>query len=111
MYENEEKLTKAFVIAAIIWGVIGMCMGLMAALQLYLPQLNFANEYINFGKIRPLHTNAIIFGLVCNFIIGLSLYIVAKTSVVNLVSKGLSWFSFCGWQIIPVCFNNLLYFC
>lgn len=102
MYENEEKLTKAFVITAIIWGVIGMCMGLMAALQLYLPQLNFANEYINFGKIRPLHTNAIIFGLVCNFIIGLSLYIVAKTSVVNLVSKGLSWFLFWGWQITLV---------
>lgn len=99
-FKEEEKITRFFVFAALGWAIIGMLVGLVAAVQLYAPELNFANEYLNFGKIRPIHTNVVIFGMVCNFLMGLSLYILCKSSSVNLAYKGLAWVLFWGWQLI-----------
>jgi len=99
-FNEEEKITRFFVFAALGWAIIGMLVGLVAAAQLYAPELNFANEYLNFGKIRPIHTNVVIFGMVCNFLMGLSLYILCKSSSVNLAYRGLAWVLFLGWQLI-----------
>lgn len=99
-FKEEEKITRFFVFAALGWAIIGMFVGLVAAAQLYAPELNFANEYLNFGKIRPIHTNVVIFGMVCNFLMGLSLYILCKSSSANLAYKGLTWVLFWGWQLV-----------
>ena len=59
-FSYDNKIVRNFGLATIIWGIVGMTVGLIAALQLVWPALNFS-EYITFGRIRPLHTNAAIF--------------------------------------------------
>ena len=63
-YDN--KIVKAFIIATVIFGIVGMTVGLLAAIQLFYPLFNFDLQYITFGRIRPLHTNAVIFAFVGN---------------------------------------------
>ena len=63
-YDN--KIVKLFAYATIFWGVVGMLVGLLVALQMYLPALNFNYEFTTFGRTRPLHTNAVIFSFVGN---------------------------------------------
>ena len=58
-YDN--KIVKLFAYATIFWGVVGMLVGLLVALQMYIPALNFNYEFTTFGRTRPLHTNAVIF--------------------------------------------------
>ena len=65
-YDN--KTVKLFILATIIWGVVGIIVGILAALQLAFPVFNFGLEFTTFGRIRPLHTNAIIFAFVGNAI-------------------------------------------
>ena len=71
-----EKVVRYFVVAAIAWGVVSMPIGLLIAAQLYWPALNFTSEYLNFGKLRPLHTNGVIYGFGTCMLMGTSLYIV-----------------------------------
>jgi cytochrome c oxidase cbb3-type subunit I/II len=65
-YDN--KIVRNFGIATIVWGIIGMMVGLLAAMQLFKPDMNMGNQYTTFGRIRPLHTNAVIFAFVGNAI-------------------------------------------
>ena len=79
-----------------------MLIGVLLAAQLYWPALNFNSEYIQFGRLRPLHTNGVIFGFTVNLLMATSLYIVQKTCRVPLFNHSLSWFVFWGWQLILV---------
>ncbi len=63
-YDN--KLSKMFAAATIFWGVVGMLVGALIAFQLAIPALNFELPYTTFGRLRPLHTNAVIFAFVGN---------------------------------------------
>ena len=63
-YDN--KIVRDFGIATVIWGVIGMLVGVLAAFQLARPELNMGTAFTTFGRIRPLHTNAVIFAFVGN---------------------------------------------
>ena len=63
-YDN--KIVRDFGIATVIWGIIGMLVGVLAAFQLARPEVNLGNAYTTFGRIRPLHTNAVIFAFVGN---------------------------------------------
>ena len=65
-YDN--KIVKLFILATIIWGVVGVLVGLLIALQLSFPIFNFGLEFTTFGRVRPIHTNAIIFAFVGNAI-------------------------------------------
>ncbi len=65
-YDN--KIVRNFGIATVIWGIIGMTVGLIIAIQLYSPGMNMHSQYTTFGRIRPLHTNAVIFAFVGNAI-------------------------------------------
>ncbi|MGR5177305.1 cytochrome-c oxidase, cbb3-type subunit I [Vibrio mediterranei] len=96
----ETKVVKYFVVAAIIWAVAGMVIGVILAAQLYWPVLNMNSEYIQFGRLRPLHTSGVIYGFVVNILMGTSLYIVQRTGQCALFSKSLSWMVFWGWQVI-----------
>ncbi|EEZ39468.1 cytochrome-c oxidase, cbb3-type subunit I [Photobacterium damselae] len=98
----DTKVVRYFIISSLAWGVIAMLIGVLLAAQLYWPALNFNSEYIQFGRLRPLHTNGVIFGFTVNLLMATSLYIVQKTCRVPLFNHSLSWFVFWGWQLILV---------
>lgn len=99
-FSYDNKIVRQFLIATIIWGVVGMLVGLLAAFQLYLPDLNFNLPYTSFGRIRPLHTNAVIFAFVGNAIFMGVYYSVQRLLKARMWSDFLSKVNFWGWQLI-----------
>jgi cytochrome c oxidase cbb3-type subunit I/II len=97
-YDN--KIVRNFGIATVIWGIIGMTVGLIAAIQLYHPGANMHNQYTTFGRIRPLHTNAVIFAFVGNAIFMGVYYSLQRLLKARMFSDALSKIHFWGWQLI-----------
>lgn len=97
-YDN--KVVKAFVIATVTFGIVGMSVGLLAAIQLFYPLFNFDFQYSTFGRIRPLHTNAVIFAFVGNAMFAGVYYSMQRLLKTRMFSDALSWIHFWGWQII-----------
>jgi cytochrome c oxidase cbb3-type subunit I/II len=98
-YDN--RTVKNFAYATILWGVVGMLVGLYAALQLVYPQLN-VTQYGSFGRLRPLHTNAVIFAFVGNGIFMGVYYSLQRLLKARMYSDVLSRIHFWGWQLIIV---------
>lgn len=94
------KVVKYFVLASLVWAIVGMIIGVILAAQLYWPVLNFDSQYFQFGRLRPLHTSGVIYGFVVNILMGTSLYIAQRTGRCNLFNQSLSWMVFWGWQLI-----------
>ena len=92
------------VIATVFWGVVGFAAGTFIASQLAFPQLNFewAQPYLNFGRLRPLHTSAVIFAFGGNALIATSFYVVQRTSAARLWGGNLAWFVFWGYNLFIV---------
>lgn len=99
-YDN--KIVRLFLTATIIWGIIGVVVGLLVAMQLALPALNFNFEFTTFGRTRPVHTNAIIFAFVGNAIYAGVYYSMQKLLKTRMYSDVLSKIHFWGWQLIIV---------
>lgn len=99
-FSYDNGIVKNFALATIIWGVTGMLVGLIAAVQLFWPQLNLGVQYITFGRIRPLHTNAVIFAFVGNAIFMGVYYSLQRLCKARMYSDLLSKINFWGWQII-----------
>ena len=99
-FHYDNKIVRDFAIATIIFGVVGMLVGLLAAIQLYEPAANLGNQYTTFGRIRPLHTNAIIFAFVGNAIFMGVYYSLQRLCKARMFSDVLSRIHFWGWQII-----------
>jgi cytochrome c oxidase cbb3-type subunit I/II len=99
-YDN--KIVKYFIIATVVFGLVGMLVGLMAAIQLFYPALNLDLPYTTFGRIRPLHTNAVIFAFVGNAMFAGTYYSVQRLLKARMFSDLLSWINFWGWQAIIV---------
>ena len=99
-FNYDNRVVRNFIIASIIFGVVGMLVGLMAAIQLYYPAFNFNLPYTSFGRIRPLHTNAVIFAFVGNAIFAGIYYSLQRLCKARLFSDFLSNFHFWGWQTI-----------
>ncbi|MGI9395525.1 MAG: cytochrome-c oxidase, cbb3-type subunit I [Boseongicola sp.] len=99
-----DDVIRAGVIATAFWGVIGLLVGTFIAFQLAFPVLNFdwAQPFANFGRLRPLHTSAVIFAFGGNALICTSFYIVQRTSAVRLWGGNLAWFVFWGYQLFIV---------
>lgn len=97
-YDN--KIVRNFGIATIVWGIIGMTVGLIAAIQLFHPAANMGNQYTTFGRIRPLHTNAVIFAFVGNAIFMGVYYSLQRLLKARMFSTALSQIHFWGWQLI-----------
>ena len=97
-YDN--KVVKALMIATVIFGVVGMLVGLTAATELFWPAANLGIPYTTFGRIRPLHTNAIIFAFVGNAMFAGIYYSMPRLLKTPMFSKQLSWIHFWGWQSI-----------
>jgi cytochrome c oxidase cbb3-type subunit 1 len=96
------QVVRQFAIMTVVWGIVGMLVGVLIAAQLAWPVMNFNIEYLHFGRLRPLHTNAVIFAFGGCALMCTSLYIVQRTCQVRLISDGLAAFVFWGWQLVIV---------
>ncbi len=96
------KVVKQFTIATVVWGVIGMLVGVFIAAQLAWPALNFDIPWLTYGRLRPLHTNAVIFAFGICGLFATSYYVVQRTCQVRLFSDRLAAFTFWGWQAVLV---------
>ena len=99
-YDN--KIVKWFAYATLFWGVVGMLAGILAAFQLVYPSLNFGTAPTSFGRVRPVHTNAVIFAFVGNGIFMGVYYSLQRLCKARMFSDKLSKFHFWGWQSIIV---------
>jgi cytochrome c oxidase cbb3-type subunit 1 len=99
-----DNVVKAGVIASMFWGIAGMTVGLVAALQLSFPHLFYFPDlpFTNFGRIRPLHTSAVIFAFGGNALIATSFYVVQRTTRARLFGGSLPWFVFWGYNTFIV---------
>ncbi len=101
-FNYDNKIVKWFAYATIIWSIVGMLAGILAAFQLVYPALNFGFAPTTFGRVRPIHTNAIIFAFVGNGIFMGVYYSLQRLCKARMFSDGLSKFHFWGWQSIIV---------
>ncbi len=101
-FRYDNKIVRDFAIATIVWGVVGMLVGLIVSLQLINPALNMGNQYTTFGRLRPLHTNAVIFAFVGNAIFMGIYYSLQRLCKARMFSDILSKIHFWGWQTIIV---------
>ncbi|MEJ2645669.1 MAG: cbb3-type cytochrome c oxidase subunit I, partial [Gammaproteobacteria bacterium] len=96
------KVVRQFTIMTVVWGIVGMLVGVYIAAELVWPQLNMNIPYITFSRLRPLHTNAVIFAFGGSALFATSYYVVQRTCQTRLISDGLAAFTFWGWQAIIV---------
>jgi cytochrome c oxidase cbb3-type subunit I/II len=101
-FSYDNKIVKYFAIATVVFGIVGMLVGLTAAIQLFYPIFNFDLQYTTFGRIRPLHTNAVIFAFVGNAMFAGVYYSLQRLLKARMLSDTLSWIHFWGWQLIIV---------
>ena len=96
------KVVRQFAIMTIVWGVVGMLVGVLIAAQLIWPALNFDMPWLTYGRLRPLHTNAVIFAFGGWALFATSYYVVQRTCHARLFAGGLAAFTFWGWQLVIV---------
>ena len=99
--EYFDEVVRYGVIATVFWGVVGFLVGVVAALQLAYPDLNI-EPWFNFGRVRPLHTSAVIFAFGGNALIATSFHVVQRTSRARLFGGNLGWFVFWGYQFFII---------
>src|SRR5579862_3016528 len=105
MYLTEtynDKVVRQFAIMTVVWGIVGMAVGVLIAAQLYWPALNFDTPWLTYSRLRPLHTNAVIFAFGGCALMGTSFYVVQRTCHVRLFGDRLAAFTFWGWQAVIV---------
>jgi cytochrome c oxidase cbb3-type subunit I/II len=100
-YDN--RIVRDFAVASVVWGLVGMIVGLLAATELFFPKVNGGIPYITFGRIRPLHTNAVIFAFVGNGMFAGIYYSMQRLCKARMWSDALSRLNFWGWQLIILC--------
>ena len=96
------KVVHQFALMTVVWGIVGMLVGVLIAAQLAWPALNFDTAWLSFGRLRPLHTNAVIFAFGGCALMSTSLFIVQRTCHARLISDKLAAFVFWGWQLVIV---------
>lgn len=101
-FEYDNDIVRKFAIASVVFGIVGMLVGVIIAIQLYMPALNLDIPWLSFGRIRPLHTNAVIFAFVGNGIFMGLYYSLQRLCKARLFSDTLSNIHFWGWQLIIV---------
>lgn len=102
-FRYDNTIVKKFTLATVVWGVVGMLVGLIIALQIFIPELNFGISFLTFGRLRPLHTNAVIFAFVGNGIFMGFYYMIQRLCKARIFSDLLSNIHFWGWQFIILC--------
>jgi cytochrome c oxidase cbb3-type subunit I/II len=101
-FKYDNRIVRAFAIATVIWGIVGMTAGLLAAVELFFPAANLNFQFITFGRLRPVHTNAVIFAFVGNGMFTGIYYSLQRLCKARMFSDKLSWLNFWGWNAIIV---------
>ncbi|NIP72559.1 MAG: cytochrome-c oxidase, cbb3-type subunit I [Gammaproteobacteria bacterium] len=96
------KVVRQFAIMTVVWGIVGMLVGVVIAAQLVWPELNFDVPWLTYSRLRPLHTNAVIFAFGGSALFATSYYVVQRTSQTRLFSDRLAAFTFWGWTLVIV---------
>ena len=96
------KVVRQFTIMTVVWGIVGMLVGVLIAAQLIWPGITLDIPWLSYGRLRPLHTNAVIFAFGGSALMATSFYVVQRTCQVRLISDGLASFVFWGWQLVIV---------
>ncbi|NIR31881.1 MAG: cytochrome-c oxidase, cbb3-type subunit I [Gammaproteobacteria bacterium] len=96
------KVVRQFTIMTVVWGIVGMAVGVLIAAQLVWPALNFDTPWLTFSRLRPLHTNAVIFAFGGSALFATSYYVVQRTCHARLFGDRLAAFTFWGWQAVIV---------
>ena len=102
-FRYDDAIVRKFLWATFVWGLIGMTVGLLIALQLANPAFNFGIPWLSFGRLRPLHTNAVIFAFAGNAFFTGAYYSSQRLLKARMFSDVLSKLHFYGWQLIIVC--------
>jgi len=97
-----DRVVRQFAIMTVIWGIVGMLVGAILAAQLIWPDLNFGLAFLSYGRLRPLHTNAVIFAFGGSALFATSYYIVQRTCHTRLFGGRLAEFTFWGWTLVIV---------
>jgi len=97
-----DKIVRQFTAMTVVWGIVGMAVGVLIAAQLYWPALNFDIPWLSYGRLRPLHTNAVIFAFGGCALFATSYHVVQRTCHVRLAFDKLAAFTFWGWQAVIV---------
>jgi cytochrome c oxidase cbb3-type subunit I len=97
-----DQVVRQFTIMTVVWGVVGMLVGVIIAAQLMWPELNFDTPWLTYGRLRPLHTNAVIFAFGGCALFATSYHVVQRTCHAPLFGGGLAAFTFWGWQVVIV---------
>ncbi|BDM64127.1 cytochrome c oxidase, cbb3-type subunit I [Shewanella sp. NFH-SH190041] len=93
-------VVRQFALTTVLWGIVGMSVGVLIAAQLIWPQLNFDTPWLTYSRLRPLHTNAVIFAFGTSALFATSYYVVQRTCQTRLFAPKLAAFTFWGWQAI-----------
>ncbi|MFM9971543.1 MAG: cytochrome-c oxidase, cbb3-type subunit I [Burkholderiales bacterium] len=96
------RVVRQFAVMTVVWGVVGMSVGVLIAAQLIWPDLGFNTPWLSYGRLRPLHTNAVIFAFGGSALFATSYYVVQRTCHVRLLAPKLAEFTFWGWQVVIV---------
>ncbi|HEX6137292.1 MAG TPA: cytochrome-c oxidase, cbb3-type subunit I [Casimicrobiaceae bacterium] len=96
------KVVRQFAVITVVWGIVGMLVGVIIAAQLLWPDLTHGISWLSYGRLRPLHTNAVIFAFGGSALIGTSYYVVQRTCGVRLFCGPLAAFTFWGWTAVIV---------
>ena len=96
------KIVRQFAVMTVVWGIVGMLVGVIIASQLVWPQLNFDTPWLTYSRLRPLHTNAVIFAFGGSALFATSYYVVQRTCQTRIFSDGLASFTFWGWNLVIV---------
>ncbi|MET0218465.1 MAG: cbb3-type cytochrome c oxidase subunit I, partial [Burkholderiales bacterium] len=96
------NVIRQFAIMTVVWGIVGMLVGVIVAAQLVWPDLTYGISWLSYGRLRPLHTNAVIFAFGGCALFATSYYVVQRTCHARLFSDGLAAFTFWGWQAVIV---------
>jgi cytochrome c oxidase cbb3-type subunit 1 len=94
------QVVRQFAVMTVVWGVVGMLVGVVIAAQLAWPALNFDIPYLTYSRLRPLHTNAVIFAFGGSALFATSYYVVQRTCQTTLFARPLAAFTFWGWQLV-----------
>jgi cytochrome c oxidase cbb3-type subunit 1 len=94
------QVVRQFAVMTVVWGIVGMLVGVICAAQLAWPALNFDTPWLTFSRLRPLHTNAVIFAFGGCALFATSLYVVQRTCQARLISDSLASIVFWGWQLV-----------
>jgi len=97
-----DTVVRQFAVMTVVWGIVGMTVGLWIAAQLIWPALNFDTSWLSYGRLRPLHTNAVIFAFGGSALFATSYYVVQRTCHQRLFLPRLAAFTFWGWQVVIV---------